>query len=586
MTVLLFLASAALTLPSCEKEPSVDIPDESVDETVAGETTTAGEITTAAEDETDPPVKIENFEITSSVSVVYGHRGGNTERLAAERVAAAIADAYSIEVSVKTDWEYANGCEILVGKCGYRESSVAFVQEMYARGYGYSVLSGTEIAIAAKKDENLIHAAELFIDEVIKQTDRAVFEVGRSTLCNNERPVAEYIVNGVELSKYVIVSDKVSIAEKLGEAINDNLYTELAVVDSKSFVGGHAIKIGSFGCKDYDGERYAISSETVGGISTVYIDGATDALLEAGAEFLVEKYLSRTPTVAEIAVPERVYAHLGGTKIYEVSSEETVLAEGVTYYRKHYNNFADKNVDVFITAVSGDSPATFGVWVADFDSKSGKAKLDVKTVGTIAREFEKTGVNVVAATNAGFFHKAAGTNYPWGMQIVDGEVIWEPSHENDTYSNNWIGLTFDGKFVGGDVDDYEKIYKGKIKYGVGGGGYLMRDGALKVKPTKTSAGCYTAIAFTEDGGFVLLCVDGRPHLRDGQSEGASSFDLVSIFRDLDLEYTDVFYLDGGGSVEMVTERVVGSAAFTTRNDPSDGNSRPVSDIVAVYIPKE
>ena len=309
-------------------------------------------------------------------------------------------------------------------------------------------------------------------------------------------------------------------------------------------------------------------------------------LLEAGAEFLVEKYLSRTPTVAEIAVPERVYAHLGGTKIYEVSSEETVLAEGVTYYRKHYNNFADKNVDVFITAVSGDSPATFGVWVADFDSKSGKAKLDVKTVGTIAREFEKTGVNVVAATNAGFFHKAAGTNYPWGMQIVDGEVIWEPSHENDTYSNNWIGLTFDGKFVGGDVDDYEKIYKGKIKYGVGGGGYLMRDGALKVKPTKTSAGCYTAIAFTEDGGFVLLCVDGRPHLRDGQSEGASSFDLVSIFRDLDLEYTDVFYLDGGGSVEMVTERVVGSAAFTTRNDPSDGNSRPVSDIVAVYIPKE
>ena len=114
----------------------------------------------------------------------------------------------------------------------------------------------------------------------------------------------------------------------------------------------------------------------------------------------------------------------------------------------------------------------------------------------------------------------------------------------------------------------------------------MKDGVLKVKPSKTSAGCYTAIAFTSDGGFVLLCVDGRPHLRDGQSEGASSFDLVSIFRDLDIEFSDVFYLDGGGSVEMVTERVVGSAAFRTRNDPSDGSSRPVSDIIAVFIPKE
>jgi len=109
MIVLLFLVSAAM-LPSCEKEPSIDIPDVSVENTDGR--------TTSIEDETEPPAKIENFEMTSAVSVVYGHRGGENERVAAELVAAAIADAYSIEVSVITDWGYANGCEILVGKCG------------------------------------------------------------------------------------------------------------------------------------------------------------------------------------------------------------------------------------------------------------------------------------------------------------------------------------------------------------------------------------------------------------------------------------------------------------------------------------
>ena len=583
--MLLMISCAAVNFTACdgEGEPGGDYSPSGSD-APASESL---EVSESIDEVTEAPViQPTYFEMNPAVAVVYSWRDSELEKSAAEMVAAAIAEVYSIEVEVKTDWGYAEGGEILIGKCGYRDSSIAFSNEMYASGYGYSVLSDTEIAISAKKDENLMRAVELFIDEVIKKNDTAIYEVGTTGMRGNERPVAEYIVNGVALSEYVIVADSadIKVAQFLSDAINENLYTNVSVVEAKKFVGGHAIKLGFFGCEDYDGDRYAILSEVVGGVSTIYIDGASSALLEAGAELLVKGFIAKDPNVAEVAVPEKTYAHIGGTKIYEISSEEALLAEGVTYYRKHYNNFENKNVDVFITAVSGNSPATFGVWVADFDTYSGKAKLDVKTVGTLAMEFEKTGVNVLAATNAGFFHKSAGTNYAWGMQIVDGKVVWAPSHEDDRYSNNWVGITYDGKMVGGDVDDYEKIYKGKLKYGVGCGGSLMEDGVLIVKPSKTTASCYTAIAFTKDGGFVLVCVDGRPHLREGTSEGASLFDMMSIFRDLDIEYTDAYYLDGGGSSEMVIERNTGSTTFKTVNDPSDGSSRKVSDIIGVYIP--
>lgn len=552
-------------------------------ETGDGESESESESVPPAE-ETEAPIP-EEFRLSEKVSVIYTNENNNSiEKKAAERVAEAIGELFGVSVTVKSDWGYAEGGEIVVGKCKYRESSIAFADQLYAEGYGFSVLSANEIVVSANDSQNILSAVDLFVDELLKKSREPIFYSGTTCFCNNERPFEEYFVNGAALSSYVIVSDEESSAKYLYEAIKDNLYTKLPIVSEKDFAGGHSFRIGSYGCEDYNGDRFAVSSDMTDGVSTVYIDGETRALRLKGIDFLIEKYLGDGANTAEKSVPDRVYAHLGGNEIYEVSSEVQELAEGVTYYRKHYNNFDDKNIDVYITAVAGNSPATFGVWVADFDSHSGKAKLDVKTVGVIAHEFEKSGVNVIAATNAGYFHKSAGTNYPWGMQIVNGEVVWEPSHEDDRYSNNWVGITFDGKMVGGNVEDYQNIYKGKIKYGVGCGSNIMKDGVATVKPTTKSVVCYTAIAFTADGGFVLLCVDGRPHLRNGKSEGASGFDLVSIFRDLDLEYTEAYILDGGGSTEMVTERVEGSSAFITRNDPSDGSSRPVSDIIAVFIP--
>ena len=302
-------------------------------------------------------------------------------------------------------------------------------------------------------------------------------------------------------------------------------------------------------------------------------------------------YMTTTLKKAAFEVPESIYGYRrsaqGGTGLYQISSEEKELAPGVTYYRKHYNNYENKNVDVFITVVSGDSKAQFGVNVADFDTGSGKEKLDVKTVGVLALQLESTGVDVLAACNAGYFHKQAGTNYPYGMQIVKGEVIWEPNSADTTHADNWVGVTFDGKLVSGNAKEYESTYKGKLEYGVACGSYIMQDGKVKLQRSLGGASCYTAVALTADGGFVIIVVDGRPENGNGTSQGCSGFDIVTLLWDLELEYTDAYILDGGGSTEMVIEN---GKYFPTQNSPSDmsggkrGKSRPVSDIIAVIIP--
>ena len=172
------------------------------------------------------------------------------------------------------------------------------------------------------------------------------------------------------------------------------------------------------------------------------------------------------------------------------------------------------------------------------------------------------------------------------MQIVDGQELWSPDPSDPILSNNWVGITYEGELVSGDAADYESTYKGKLRYGVCCGRYIMTDGRVNLQDRGSYsryATCHTAIAFTADGGFVLVCIDGLPELRNGVSAGGTTFDIITILWDLDLEYTDAYIFDGGGSTEMVVERSEGSRVFTTVNDPKDGKSRPVSDIVAVII---
>ena len=113
--------------------------------------------------------------------------------------------------------------------------------------------------------------------------------------------------------------------------------------------------------------------------------------------------------------------------------------------------------------------------------------------------------------------------------------------------------------------------------------YSLLDGACRISalPKAAKQAGHTAVALTADGGFVIICVDGRPDKRGGKSESVSTFDMVTLLWDLDLDYTDAFILDGGGSTEMVVKE---GSSIKTKNDPSDGDSRSISDIIAVVLP--
>ena len=602
MIAALLLASS---FASCDGSVTPDSPSDG---------STAISVDTSAP-ETEIPMVLADFKITPELRIVYSHKAGEAEIAACRAIAQVISDAYGILPEVVSDWSFAEGPEILVGNCGYRENSVKFFDQLYKKAYGYAVLSENEIAISAGKEENITAAAQLFIDEVIKKNAEPTFKAGTANLKNNQKPAIEHSVNGVKISEYTIVADKTDNAAALylAEAIKDNLYTELKIVSADSFGGGHAIKIGDFGCKSYGGIRYKLESERIGGVSTVYIDGDRPELWQAGAELLCAKYIEPAEG-SEITLPEAKFLYkwpsTRNTALdFDKLTVEKELAEGVKYYEMKYINYWGENVDAYAVVVDGDSKAEFRVWAGDLASiYDGKEKMTLQTVGIQAGMLEKnTGDNVIAAINAGYF-QIHTNGYPCGMRIIDGKLLCPPGVPT-TFPDRWIGVTYDGEFVWGDAAKYTANWVGKIKNGVATGNHMIIDGKVDFSsgihgnPSNIKdnghpdLAPYSAIATTADGGFAIFCVDGRPWNGNGSSQGITSVDMTGIILDMEricpeIEVIHAFILDGGGSTELVTERKAGSSVFVTMNDPCDmsggvrGFSRKVGDIIAVVIPKD
>ena len=142
-------------------------------------------------------------------------------------------------------------------------------------------------------------------------------------------------------------------------------------------------------------------------------------------------------------------------------------------------------------------------------------------------------------TNGGFFdlNNGKGSFLPYGMQIVDGVVKQAPSAEHPNYSDNWFGMTADGKYVISDTAGYESTYVGKIEQGVGGGRLLMIDG--EAQEINSNRDYRTAVGVNADGDMVLVAV-----------EKATYSDVTGIFASLGLDIVTVLNLDGGGSTAM------------------------------------
>ena len=110
-----------------------------------------------------------------------------------------------------------------------------------------------------------------------------------------------------------------------------------------------------------------------------------------------------------------------------------------------------------------------------------------------------------------------------------------------------------------------------LKVAVGGGPRLLVDGDIPASLDDDRLEPRTAAGVSTDGTTLfLLVVDGRQ--RD--SRGASLHELGAAMQDLGA--SAAINLDGGGSSSLVA-REPGEAGVRVRNDPSDGNERPVSN---------
>jgi Phosphodiester glycosidase len=117
---------------------------------------------------------------------------------------------------------------------------------------------------------------------------------------------------------------------------------------------------------------------------------------------------------------------------------------------------------------------------------------------------------------------------------------------------------------------------------VGGGPLLLRDGAPVDDPASPNYADRdkripaAAAARLPDGTLALVVVDGR---RPATSIGVNRAELTALLRGLGA--TDAMLFDSGGSATLVA-RVLGDAAASVVNEPSDGTERPVADGLFVY----
>ena len=257
-------------------------------------------------------------------------------------------------------------------------------------------------------------------------------------------------------------------------------------------------------------------------------------------------------------------------KLQLESHRESQLCQGVRYVQRDYIRADGKPVQVFAVLAAKDACARAQVWGSEQGSS--------QTVPEHVAQMAQLGKQVIAAVNADFFHFFNnGDKTTYGAQIIDGVVYKEPNLV-EHYGDNWFGVTKDGTYVMSNLEGYESCYKGKLWQAVGGGVWLIRDHTFC--PHRSPAEePRTAVAITDEGGLVLLCVDGRSEA----SAGATYTDLTQMFLDLDVPIHSVLNLDGGHSTILMIRDADGQMQIA--NNPSSGKEqlRPVADILTLVM---
>lgn len=377
--------------------------------------------------------------------------------------------------------------------------------------------------------------------------------------------VNEEIISAAELAEFQIVTNAEAVGMELAATLEKQLGLCLPVTGER-IPGKRGILIGTRPFCDYGGSRCAVCAEQ----GDIYLDGGSEETLRRAAELLLESL------TADGTVSGRRYGYRWPEMALQYNlkwqkQEKTRLCPGVQYLHRSYLRADGKPVEAFIVIADPDSPAKAAVW----GCPQGESMVVPEQVAWMNR----VGKNVIAAVNADFFHFFNnGDKTTFGAQIIDGVVYKEPNAV-EHYGENWFGLTGDGRYVISDLQDYRDNYRGRLEQAVGGGVWLIRDGKVCFH-SSPAVEPRTAVAVTEAGGLVIVCVDGRSE----ESVGATYTDLTQIFMDLDMPVKDALNLDGGHSTILMTRREDGRMEITNR--PSSGLDalRPVADILTLVLP--
>ena len=392
-----------------------------------------------------------------------------------------------------------------------------------------------------------------------------------------EAPTRPPVAKDAPLADLVIVTNAANkaLANTLASNIQSKYHVSLPVVDIGEFTGNGAIYLGIGSFNSYGGYRYGISVDK--DEVSIYLNGSGSAL-KAAVNRLVNEGLNSPEDKFPYALGETVIGYqwsqsddrLTDLGMMLTSHQQSALAQGVTLHTLGYD-IPEIGVRYFyaVTVEAGSAAKMMAV-AAPWDATNSTSNpVSLSAVSEYANTLKTQGYNVLAITNGGFFQKSAGSNLPWGVQIIDGNVLQAPNTSNTNYTDNWFGMTYDGRYVISNTQGYS-TYRGNIQYAVGGGRLLLKNGAPAFSATDPAYS--TCVGLNQSGDLVLMCMDEANYAM-----------VVRAFMELDMDIYTVLNLDGGGSTTLYAQNESG-----TLRRKLCGNGffeRPVADAIAIILPE-
>lgn len=259
----------------------------------------------------------------------------------------------------------------------------------------------------------------------------------------------------------------------------------------------------------------------------------------------------------------------------EFNTEYSQLAPGITHETRYATTADGKQIVYYVATADLSNPnVTVYANYNENDPGKGWAMSRVLDQANAAQEKHSNpesegyieNYQVVAAINADGYDMTNGE--PGGLLVMDGKE-WHGIN-----ASGFFGITKDGEAVIGTTQEYNTIYKDKLRDAVGAFGVtLVKDGKIAVGHTAdyyADRASRTAVGITKTGKVVFMVLDGR---QEPRSCGGSMQEIAQIM--LEAGCYKAVNLDGGGSTTFVT-KPEGKEELEVTSKPSDGYARSVS----------